>query len=80
MHNSILVLNYGGVSANTSQEKEEMFNSFFSICYNWTMLALSLSLSPCIDPVASMEQGSIDDLLCTVEEVWNLVSSLDVSK
>lgn len=74
MHNSIPVLNYGGVSANTNQEKVEILNSFFSTCFNRAMP----SLSPCVDPVASMEDNS-DDLLCTIEDVWSLLSSRDVS-
>ncbi len=54
-----------------------MLNSFFSTCFNQALPPLS----PCNDPIASAEENSsIDDLLCTVEEVCGLLSALDVSK
>ncbi len=37
-------------------------------------------LSTCTDPVVSTEEDNIDDFLCTVEEVYGLLSSLDASK
>ncbi len=53
-----------------------MLNSFSS-CFNQALPPLS----PCNDPIASAEEdSSIDDLLCTVEEVCGLLSALDVSK
>ncbi len=76
-HSSIPVLNHGSVSANTNEQKAEMLNSFFSTCFNQAMSPLS----PCNDPIASAEEdSSIDDLLCTVEEVCGLLSVLEVSK
>ena len=72
-HNSIPVLNHGSMTANTNEEKAEMLNSF-SNCFN-------PPLSSNNDTTASAcEVSSIDDLLCTEEDVYGLLSSLDVSK
>lgn len=76
-YNSIPVLNQGSVTANTSKEKAEMLNSFFSTCFNPAFPPLS----PRNDLIASTgEVSNIEDLLCTDEEVYGLLSSLDVSK
>ena len=64
-HNSIPVLNHGSVTANTNEEKAEMLNSFFS-----TPAFPPLSPSTC-------DVSSTDD---TDEEVYGMLSSLDVSK
>ena len=74
-HNSIPVLNHGSMTANTNEEKAEMLNSFFSTCFNPTFPPLS----PSNVPTASTRDDSID-LLCTEEDVYGLLSSLDTSK
>ena len=74
-HNSIPVLNHGSMTANTNEEKAEMANSFFSTCFNPTFPPLSSSNVP----TASTRDDSID-ILCTEEDVYSLLSSLDTSK
>ena len=76
-HNSIPVLNHGSMTANTNEEKAEMLNSFFSTCFNPTFPPLSPSNVP---TACTCDNSSIDNLLCTEEEVYGLLSSLDVSK
>ena len=67
-------LNHGSMTANTNEEKAEMLNSF-STCFNPTIPPLS----PSNVPTASIRDDSID-LLCTEEDIYGLLSSLDTSK
>ena len=76
-YDSIPVLKHGSVTANTNKEKAEMLNSFFSTCFNSAFPPLSPSN---VHTATTCEVSNIDDLLCTEEEVYGLLSSLDVSK
>ena len=76
-HNSIPVLNHGSVTANTNEEKADMLNSFFSTCFNPAFPPLSPSNA---STSSTCDVSSTDDLLCTDEEVYGMLSSLDVSK
>ena len=76
-HNSIPVLNYGSIAANTNEEKAEVFNSFFSTCFNPTFPPFSPSNVP---TASTCDNSSIGDLMCTEEDVYGLLSSLGTSK
>ena len=56
-----------------------MLNSFFLTCFNSACPPLSASNSPTELP-GDTSDVDIEDILCTVEEVYELLVSLDVSK
>ena len=73
-HNSTIpVLSQGPRTLSSDQEKADALNSFFSQCFNHTL--------PPLTPSECYHMKSCsEDLLCTVEEVTELLNSLDVSK
>ena len=57
-----------------------MLNSFFSECFNTAQPPLSINQE---EPLSYLEPSnfeSIDDLLCTEDEVYEMIVSLDTSK
>ena len=72
---SLPVLCHNGKAASSDQEKATMLNEFFSTYFN-TLLPPLLPLNN--DPVL-LDQCP-EDLLCTVDEIFSLLKSLDVSK
>ena len=73
---SIPVLRRDGEEACTDRAKAVMLNNFFSSCFNQSMPPLTESSYQ----VQSTSQECPDDLLCTEEEVLELLLSLDVTK
>ena len=68
----------GGTTARTSEEKAELLNSFFVSCFNNSHAPLDTSDSysncqECNDDIP-------DELLCTEDQICDLLNSLDVSK
>ena len=57
----------------TNQEKADVLNSFFCKNFNY-------SISPITPQDSSYENGPCPNLLCTVEEVTSMLSSLDATK
>ena len=72
-HDSIPVLKNGSATA----KKADMLNSFFSTCFNPAIPPLSPSN---VSTSTTCDVSSTDDLLCTDEEVYSMLSSLDISK
>ena len=69
-------LSYDNLEAVTPKEKADMLNSFFSLCWNY-------SVAPLQNHAESYCDFSIacpDCLLCSIEEVLSLIRGLDVSK
>ena len=69
---SIPTLTLGDTTASTDREKANLLNSFFHSCFNTSHL-----------PISSPAESSIVspiEFLCTEEEVFDLLVSLDVSK
>lgn len=69
-------LSYNNLEAVTPKEKADMLNSFFSMCWNY-------SVAPLHDNAESSRDFSTacpDCLLCTIDEVLSLIRGLDVSK
>ena len=57
-----------------------MLNSFFSECFNTAQPPLSINQE---EPLSYLEPSnfeSIEDLLCTEDEVYEMIVSLDTSK
>ena len=61
-----------GKTAVTSREKADLLNSYFSTCFNTCYPPLSLPLSSQLVPSV--------DLLCSEDDVFHLLTSLDVAK
>ena len=70
--NSVPTLTLGDTTATTESEKAGILNSFFHSCFNKSHAPLTPSVGLCFAPPA--------DYLCTEEEVFDLLASLDVSK
>ena len=70
---SIPSLHHGPSLLSTNQEKADTLNSFFSQCYNYS-----------VPPLLPADRGPVnscpEDLLCTIEEVTELLKSLDTTK
>ena len=69
---SIPTLIVGDTTASTDREKANLLNSFFHSCFNTSHLPIN-------SPIESSTIPSTE-LLCTEEEVFDLLMSLDVSK
>lgn len=72
---SIPTLKHGSDVASTNTDKANMLNSFFKSCFN--------TVFPPLSPIMCTQQHQSrpsDDLLCSVEEIYHLLSTLDVSK
>ena len=73
---TIPTLNHSGETATSDNEKATMLNNFFSSCFNHSI--------PLISPSSGSERPNpIDcppELLCTEDEVLELLRALDMSK
>ena len=73
---TIPTLNHSGETATSDNEKATMLNNFFSSCFNHSI--------PPISPSSGSERPNpIDfppELLCTEDEVLELLRALDTSK
>ena len=73
---SIPTLNHSGVTASSDSEKVTMLNDFFSSCFNQSIPPISLtSDSERLDPM-----DCPPELLCSEDEVLELLCALDASK
>ena len=73
---SIPTLSHGDATVQTDIGKADLLNSFFSSCYN-------LSHSPLVPSEyqnSQSPQECPEEILCNEEEVYQLLSSLDVIK
>ena len=70
---SIPALHEGAIHATTDADKANMLNNYFSRCWNYSEPQLS---EPSDYPESSYHQ----DLLCTTDELVQLIQNLDVSK
>ena len=68
-------LRSGGTSADNELDKANMLNNYFSTCFNTSLPPLSGTFESVEHP-----EGSPDDLLCTEDEVVDLLHTIDVSK
>jgi len=79
-NSSIPALVRNGNTASKDSDKASMLNHFFSECFNTAQPPLSASNEdPWNYPVPSNLE-SIDGLLCSEEEVHEMIMSLDTSK
>ena len=69
---SVPTLNLGHTTAAAECEKVDLLNSFFHSCFN-------KSHAP-IAPLKDLHFAPSAEYLCTEEEVFDLLASLDVSK
>ena len=69
-------LSYNNLEAVTPKEKADMLNSFFSMCWNYSVAPLLDHAERSFDCSTSCPEY----LLCTVEEILSLIRGLDVSK
>jgi len=78
---SIPSLVKNGYTATTDSDKATMLSGFFSECFNIAQPPLPISQE---EPLSYLEPSnlveSIDDLLCTEDEVYEMIISLDTSK
>ena len=77
---SIPSLVKNGYTATTDSDKATMLNGFFSESFNTAQPPLSINQE---EPLSYLEPSnfeSIDDLLCTEDEVYEMIASLDTSK
>ena len=63
--------------ANTSSEKADMLNHFFTRCFNHALPPLSLESLP---SAKSVDSEPSTDLLCTEEEICGYLLALDATK
>ena len=73
---SIPALVRNGCTASKNSDKAAMLNNFFSECFNTALPPLSA----CEDYADPSDFESTDTLLCTEEEVYKMITSLDTSK
>ena len=69
-------LSYDNLEAVTPKEKADMLNSFFSLCWNYSVAPLQNHAESYCD----FSTACPDCLLCSIEEVLSLIRGLDVSK
>ena len=72
-HASIGTLVHGSTTCHSDEEKANAFNEFFSGCFNSSCPPISTSTRTGVSE-------SSQDILCTEDEVCELLKSLDVSK
>ena len=69
---SVPALTLGDTTATTEMEKANLLNTFFHSCFNKSHVPITSSIGLNFNPPS--------DLICTEEEVLDLLTSLDVSK
>ena len=72
---SIPTLSTGDITASTNPEKAELLNEYFSSNFNSAVPALDYSSIP-----TALPDDFPDEILCTEEDVFALLSTLDCSK
>ena len=72
----IPTLVHDSVEANSDKEKAEMLSTYFAESWN----TLVPPLCPEAQRYSDVDPSSLDDLLCTEEEVCHLLENLNVSK
>ena len=73
---SVPTLNHSGVTASSDSKKATMLNDFFSSCFNQSIPPISLTCgSKRLDPM-----NCPPELLCSKDEVLELLRALDTSK
>ena len=70
---SIGSLTHGDTTCMSDEDKADAFNAFFSSCFNSTCPPISTTTSTC-------DHGCSDSIMCTEEEVCELLKSLDITK
>ena len=70
---SIGSLTHGDTTCMSDEDKADAFNAFFSSCFNSTYPPISTTTSTC-------DHGCSDSIMCTEEEVCELLKSLDITK
>ena len=71
----IPTLTFGGYAATTNREKAEVLNDHFTRCFNYAVQPLQPSRS-----YISSGNETPEDFLCTEDEVFHLLSSVDPTK
>ena len=81
-NSSIPTLSYEGRTAISSKDKASMINDYFSTCFNTMVSPLEdqADLSDCISSLDLDTDKCPSGLLCTEEEVYELLVKLDVTK
>ena len=76
-HSSIpMLIDEGGREAHTGPEKANMLNSFFSKCFN----SMSAPLDESAYSGISVSGECLEDIMCNVDHVLELLLHLDISK
>ena len=70
---SIGSLTHGDTTCMSNEDKADAFNVFFSSCSNSSCPPISTTTSTC-------DHGCSDSIMCTEEEVCELLKSLDITK
>ena len=73
---SIPTLSYGDSIAQTNVQKAKVLNSFFASCFNKSHTPIDYTEFRML----TLPNGFPDELLCNEDEIYDLLSSLDVTK
>ena len=73
-------LQEGNIQAINAKEKSDMLNTFFSMCWNNSEPPLFEADNTTYSENAHNHSLSLDDLLCTQEQVLHLLRNLDTGK